>query len=239
MLPLNQNDGSADCVLLRGDCLDLMKTLGAESVDLVLTDPPYGMDYQSNRRTVTEKFNKIENDINLSWLPGLIAELSRVLRNNSAIYMFCSWHNVDVFKKEFEKHFKLKNILVWVKNNHGSGDLTGAYAPKHEFILFGHKGRSLFREGRQPDVLFADKVPGSKMVHPTEKPVALLERLIRNNSNQSDTVFDPFMGSGTTGVAALNTCRKFIGVERDEAYFDIAKTRLTSEDSNLLAEMLK
>jgi len=184
------------------------------------------MDYQSNRRTATEKFAKISNDDGLSWLDDFVTECYRVMRNDSAAYVFCSWHKVDVFKAAFERKFKLKNVIVWVKNNHGSGDLKGAYAPKHEFVLYMHKGRPLFRSGRTPDVIMADKVSGARMVHPTEKPIALLEQFIGNNSDEKNTILDPFMGSGTTGVAAKNLNRNFIGIELDETYFNIAKDRI-------------
>ena len=216
----------ADIKLMQGDCLEMMKQIPDGSVDMVLTDPPYGMDYQSNWRTATEKFRKIGNDDNLSWLDEFVDESYRVMSNDSAAYVFCSWHKVDVFKPAFERKFKLKNILVWVKNNHGSDDLKGAYAPKYEFVLYMHKGRSLFRKGRTPDVVMADKVPGSKMVHPTEKPISLLERFIQNNSDVQNNILDPFMGSGTTGVAAKNLNRDFIGIELDETYFNIAKERI-------------
>jgi len=212
--------------LMLGDCLERMKEIPDGSVDMVLTDPPYGMNYQSNRRTATDKFAKISNDAELNWLEGFVIECHRVMSDNSAAYVFCSWHKIDLFKCAFEAHFKLKNLIVWVKNNHGSGDLAGAYAPKHEFVLYMHKGRSLLRNGRTPDVIMADKVSGSKMVHPTEKPIPLLEKFILNNSDSGGTILDPFMGSGTTGVAAKNLGRSFIGIEMDEAYFDIAKGRI-------------
>jgi site-specific DNA-methyltransferase (adenine-specific) len=212
--------------LLQGDCLELMKTMSDSSVDMVLTDPPYGMDYQSNRRTATDKFKKITKDNDLGWIDDFCVELHRVMKDDSAAYVFCSWHKVDVFKAALERHFKVKNLLVWVKNNHGSGDLKGAYAPKHEFIFFVHKGRSLLRDGRRPDILEYSKVSGSNMVHPTEKPVEMLERLIKDSSDVDDRIFDPFMGSGTTGIAAKNLNRSFVGIELDEEYFRIAEERI-------------
>jgi site-specific DNA-methyltransferase (adenine-specific) len=209
-----------------GDCLEVMKNIPDGSVDMVLSDPPYGMDYQSNRRAATPKFDKIIQDTGVEWLDDFCSEIHRIMRENSAAYVFCSWHNVDLFKQAFERKFKIKNLLVWVKNNHGSGDLLGAYAPKYEFVFFLHKGRCLLRDGRRPDVLEYAKVNGSKMVHPTEKPVDLLQRFIIDASDVGDTVLDPFMGSGTTGVACVNTNRKFIGIELDEKYFEIAKKRI-------------
>ena len=149
-----------------------------------------------------------------------------MLKDNTAVYCFCSWHNIDKFKVTFEKYFKLKNIIVWVKNNHGSGDLKAGYAPKHEFILYGNKGRRIFNCKRMEDVILANKTKNK--YHPTEKPVDLLEMFINNSSNQNDIIFDGFMGSGSTGVAALNLNRNFIGMELDENYFNIAKNRIES-----------
>lgn len=208
--------------LLNGDCLELMKDIPSGSVDLVLTDPPYGMDFQSHRRK--EVYAKIKNDISLEWLDGYFAECSRILKDDTAIYCFCSWHNVDIFKKAFEKYFKLKNIIVWVKNNHGSGDLKASYAPKHEFILYGNKGRRTFYGKRMEDVIFFNKTKNEN--HPTEKPTDLLEQFINNSTEKNAVVFDGFMGSGSTGVACVNTNRDFIGIELDENYFNIAKKRI-------------
>ena len=220
--------------LMQGDCLELMQSIPDGSVDMVLTDPPYGMNYQSNRRTATDKFEKIQNDEGLGWLDEFVDECWRVMADNTAAYVFCSWHKVDIFKQAFERNFKLKNVIVWVKNNHGSGDLKGAYAPKHEFILYMHKGRSLFRNGRTTDVVMADKVSGAKMVHSTEKPVPLLENFITNNSDKSQLVLDPFMGSGSTGVACANLGRSFVGIELDADYFDIAQSRINEAKGKLL-----
>lgn len=214
------------CDLMHGDCLELMSEIEDGSVDLVLTDPPYGMSFQSNRRVTRDKFAKIANDESLEWLDAFFAKCDRVMRADTAIYTFCSWHHIDVFKRAFERRFTLKNILVWNKNNHGSGDLTGAYAPRHEFVLFGHKGRSLLREKRVPDVFDFPKIPSAKLVHPTEKNVDMLEVFVRNSSDADGVVLDPFMGSGTTGVAALQAGRRFIGIEMDAGYFDIAEARI-------------
>ena len=212
--------------LILGDCLEKMKEIESGSIDMVLTDPPYGMDFQSNRRVVKDKFNKIENDKNVDWLPEFIKECHRVMADNSAFYCFCSWHKIDIFKQEIEKTFKIKNIIVWVKNNHGSGDLKGAYAPKHEFVIYAHKGRSLFRNKRVPDVMEYPKIHSSKLQHPTEKNTDMLELFIKNNSDEGCMVLDPFMGSGTTGVACKNLSREFIGIELDKDYYEIACKRI-------------
>lgn len=205
-----------------GDCLELMKDIPDGSVDMILTDPPYGMDYQSHRRK--EVYARMEGDKSLEWLSKYFSECFRMLKDNTAIYCFCSWHNIDNFKEAFEKYFKIKNVIVWVKNNHGSGDLRAGYAPRHEFILYGNKGRRCFSGKRMDDVFFFNKTRNQN--HPTEKPVDLLETLINNSSDENAIVFDGFMGSGSTGVACINTGRNFIGIELDESYFNIAKNRI-------------
>jgi site-specific DNA-methyltransferase (adenine-specific) len=211
------------------DCLEGMAMIPGGSVDLVVTDPPYLMNYRSNRRVKNDKFNHIANDVNShDLISDYLAECYRVLKDDTAIYVFCSWHHIDFFKAEFEKHFKLKNIIVWNKNNHGSGDLKGAYAPKHEFILYGHKGRSLFREKRVPDVIDCAKIPSVKLTHPTEKPTELLEVFIRNNSDEGDVILDGFAGTGSLAVAASRNNRSFIAFELESEYVRTANQRLES-----------
>ena len=216
-----------DYKLYQGDCLEVMGGIKDKSVDLIVTDPPYLMDYQSNRRKKEDRFDKIKNDKgNYMLIQDYLEECHRIMKDNTAIYCFCSWHNIDFFKNEFEKHFKLKNILVWNKNNHGTGDLKGSYAPKHEFILFGHKGRTLLREKRIADVIDCPKISSNKLTHPTEKPQDLLEIFIKQSSDVGSIIFDGFMGTGSCGIAAKKLNRNFIGVELDEKYFNIAKDRL-------------
>ena len=225
--------------IYKGDCLVVMESIPSESVGLIVTDPPYLINYKSNFRTKTDKFDKIKNDVNShDLISNYLAECYRIMKDNTAIYCFCSWHNVDFFKQEFEKHFKLKNIIVWNKNNHGGGDLKGSYAPKHEFILFGHKGRTPLREKRIPDVIDCAKIPGMLLVHPTEKPLGLLSKFIKQSSDGGDIIFDGFMGSGSTGVACMLTDRKFIGIELDDKYFEIAENRI-KESIDKKEELLK
>ena len=216
-----------DYKLYQGDCLEVMGSIKDKSIDLIVTDPPYLMNYQSNRRKKEDRFDKIKNDKeNYMLIQDYLEECHRIMKDNTAIYCFCSWHNIDFFKREFEKYFKLKNIIVWNKNNHGTGDLKGAYAPKHEFILFGHKGRTLLREKRIPDIIDCSKVPSKKLTHPTEKPQELLEIFIKQSSDEESIIFDGFMGTGSCGIAAKKLNRKFVGIELDEKYFNIAKDRL-------------
>ena len=210
--------------LYNGDCLEVMDKLIEEGVkvDCILTDPPYGINFKSNHRK--EKYSYIENDNNLDFIKNYFSRCYALLKEDTHIYCFCSWHNIDKFKIEFEKYFKLKNIIVWEKNNTSMGDLKGSYAPKHEFILYGHKGRRLRNGFRYADIIKANRT--NNKLHPTQKPVDLLEIFIKQSTDKNDVVFDGFMGSGSTGVACANTNRQFIGIELDNNYFDIASKRI-------------
>jgi len=209
------------------DCLAGMKRIDDKSIDLIVTDPPYLINYKSNRRVKQEKFDHIKNDKNSdNLIVSYLKECSRIMKDDTAIYCFCSWHHIDLFKTEFEKHFKLKNIIVWNKNNHGSGDLKGSYAPKHEFILYGHKGRPLLKNKRISDVIDFPKISSSKLFHPNEKPVGLIDLFIKANSLENDIVFDGFSGAGSVLLSAKQLNRSFIGFELDENYFNIANKRI-------------
>ena len=208
--------------LQQGDCLELMKDIPDESVDMVLTDPPYGIDFQSGRRA--NRYEKIKGDQNLDWLDDFIDEIFRVSKNNTAHYMFCSFHHIDIFKQAIEKRFKVKNIITWVKNNASMRDLKGDFAPKTEFIIFFQKGRRLINGKRDSNVFVYNKTKNK--LHPTQKPVDMTEYMLSKFSDEGDVILDPFMGSGTTGVACVNTGRNFIGMELDRNYFKIAEERI-------------
>ena len=207
------------------DCLVAMDRLIEQDTleDCILTDPPYGRDFVSNYRK--DKYNKIANDDNCNIIRETFYRFDKILKDNSHIYCFCSWHNIDIFKVEFEKYFKLKNIIIWNKNNTSMGDLKGSYAPKYEMILFGHKGRRIRNGFRYPDVIEANRT-GNKL-HPTQKPVDLLKIFVEQSTNEGETVLDSFMGSGSTGVACLDLNRKFIGMELDSEFFNISQCRLS------------
>lgn len=208
-----------------GDCREMLGQMPSNSVDCVVTDPPYGMSYRSGRRA--EKFDAIAGDEDPELFVSVLPEIARVLRPDRHVYVFCSWHHLDTFLGQMRAHFTVKNLIVWNKNVHGSGDLKGAYAPKHEFIVFAHKGRRELTR-RIPDVIDCPKVPGGAMVHPTEKPVNLLRTLIANSTTAGETVLDPFTGGGSTGLAAAAEGRRFIGCELAPAYHAIAEARINN-----------
>ena len=214
--------------IINGDYLEVMKQMPDKCVDLVLTDPPYGMSYQSAWRTATPKFSKIEKDDDVSWFPEFIAEAYRVLKDDSHIYIFCNDYAISEFRKAMgEVGFTPKRTLVWVKNNHTSGDLEGDYGNKTEFILYAQKGRKELTGKRETNVLNFDRVADLK--HPTEKPVDICQFLIQKSSNVGDIVLDPFIGSGTTARAAADLHRNYIGIEIDPEYCKIAELRLKQQ----------
>ena len=217
--------------LLQGDCLELLKQIKDESIDMVLTDPPYGIAFQSGYRKIG--YEKIKGDQNLYWLDDFVEEIFRVSKNNTAHYMFCSFHHIDIFKQAIQKRFKVKNIITWVKNNTSMGDLKGDFAPKTEFIIFFQKGRRLINGRRDSNVFEFNKTRNE--LHPTQKPVDMTEYMLSKFSDEGNVILDPFMGSGTTGVACVNTNRNFIGMELDEDYFKIAKERIKKADRSKLA----
>jgi len=208
------------------NCKEGIKRMRDSSVDLVLCDPPYGMDYQSNYRK--EKYDKICHDDSFFLDDDFMTEVSRVLKNDRHLYFFCSFHMIDLFKQSIEKHFTFKNILIWEKNNTSMGDLFGDYAPKYEMIIYATKGKRDLRNGRDSNILKFNRTKNEN--HPTEKPVDLLEYLIVKSSEPGEVVIDFTMGSGSTGVAAKQKGRQFIGFELNEKHFNTAQERL--DDKN-------
>ena len=235
--------------LLQGDCLDLMKSIPDGSVDLVLTDPPYG--------TTQNKWDSII-DLELMW-----KEVWRVLKPNGACVLFSAQPYTSVLVSSQLKNYKYE--WVWVKNLK-TGNLNARRMPMggHETMQVFYKKPPTYnpqkrerttevksgnkynsktenygnqREvyvDRQSDLINPDTVikdikcvhNSSGKVHPTQKPVELMEYLVKTYTNESETVLDFTMGSGTTGVACINTDRKFIGIELDETYYNIAKERI-------------
>ena len=152
------------------------------------------------------------------------SECFRLAKNNTAHYCFCSFHKIDLFKQSLQKYFIIKNILVWEKNNTSMGDLKGDFAPKHELIIFFQKGRKEINGSRDPNIFKFNKT-GNKL-HPTQKPLDMFEYLIKKFSNENDIIFDAFAGSGTTAIAAINTNRKWVCIEKEKEYYDIAIKRI-------------
>ena len=204
------------------DCVEGMaERLDDDSVDCVITDPPYGIDFQSSHRYAQPDFDKIDADESVEEAVALFedvcSEVHRTLRDGGHFYAFTRWDVYPAFKAAVEQQFEVKNCLVWRKHNWGMGDLDGAYAPAHEFIIFATKGEGRpLQDGRPPDVLEHGQNHSADYEHPTEKPVSLIAELLENSTAKGDTVLDPFMGSGTTAVAAIQNDRDYVGFEIDE-----------------------
>lgn len=209
--------------LYKGDCLEIMQDIPSKSIDCILTDSPYGFGYQSNMKK--NKDMPMFYDRNTAWLNEWLSKAYRVLRDNGHLYMFAPVQKIDEFKQKIENFFIIKNLLVWDKGGFGMGDLYGQYAPSYEFIIFAVKeqGRKLNGK-RERDVLHFKK--SNYKYHMAEKPVDLLEYLICKSTDVGDIVLDPFMGSGSAGVACKNTNRNFIGIELNDGYFEIARERI-------------
>jgi len=211
------------------DCLDGMKQLEDNSIDLIVTDPPYGINYQSNMRK--KKFDKIVQDDNLNWLEPTFSEFYHILNSTGALYCFTRWDKFEDFKESIAKVFKIKSVIVWDKLSGGMGDLNGAYAPSYEICIFAVKEKHELRGKRPKDLIRCGRE--IEYLHPTQKPIKLIEKLIKTSSDENDTVFDPFMGSGTTAVACKKLNRRFIGFEISKEYCDIAEKRLANAPERL------
>lgn len=210
------------------DCISGMPNIPDKYVDLIVTDPPYLINYKTGYRKDKEhRFNKvILNDNNEQLIKDYIKECYRILKNDKAMYLFCSASKVDFFKQELEKYFEIKNMIIWVKNNHTAGDLTAAFGRKYEIIFLVNKGKCEFNGKRETDVWQFDRVAGDSLIHQNQKPIELIKKCIIKHSNVGELVFDGFMGSGTTAAAALDTDRKFIGFELDEGYYKVCLERI-------------
>ena len=207
-----------------GDCLDIMPMLPAGSVDMVITDPLYGMGFQSNRSKRGPRHKKIVSDDSVD--PRWIKPCYDLMAGDGGLIMFCDWKTSCEWRYHLEKAgFKVVSQAIWDREHHGMGDLTGAFAPMHDVIWYATKGRRTWKNGRPKSVLRHKRPsPSADNGHPTCKPVGLMEDLCRYTGR--GLVLDPFMGSGTTGVACVNTGRKFIGIEMDAKYFEIAQRRI-------------
>lgn len=221
------------------DCLIGMHHIADKSVDLVLTDPPYGINFNSNRsndKSYRHKLKSVDGILNdekdnNEFLSNVIDELFRVLKDDTHLYWFTRWDKVVEHKPMLkDAGFNVKNNIIWIKNNWSMGDLKGSYAGQYECILFCHKGRRELNKvngkKRHADILQFDRVAGNGLLHSHQKPTGLLELLINKSSNEGDIVLDPFMGSGSTAVSCINTNRQYIGFEMDKDYWQVANERI-------------
>jgi len=231
------------CQLIHGDCLDVMDDLIRKGVqvDLIVTDPPYLINYKSGfRKDKTHDFcSPIKGDDDEGLIKAYIKKCYDLLKDDSAMYMFCSSTKVDVFKRELEKYFKVKNMIIWKKNGHTVGDLKAAFGRTYEIMFLVNKGRKFFNGKRITDFWEFKRVSPKIQIHQNQKPIELIELAIEKHSNEGDIVFDGFMGSGTTGVAAKQLNRNFIGIEIEDKYFHMAIDRIHQETNPIGAVIIE
>lgn len=207
--------------LQHGDALALMKQIPSESIDSIITDPPYGLFDEDWDRPVK-----------LTW----IYEAARLLKPSGAFYCFWSCMKIPELQQFVEGCLKLRNIIVWHYANSWRKRSDDQYSTTWEAVFYAVKDkgkpfkREEFSKAAQDVQIIA--IPQSNFLgskekkHPFQKPVELLEIFVRNSTNEGQVVLDPFMGSGATGIAALRNDRKFIGIEKDKDFFELAKKRI-------------
>lgn len=222
------------------DATKFLKALGNETVDLIVTDPPYSsLDKHRAVGTTTRLhadgwFPTVRNSYFDEWFK----EAYRVLVDDAHLYFFCDQETAfgipgddGAVARGRAAGFTFWKALIWDKQKMGMGY---HYRARHEFILFFEKGKRKLNDLGIPDVLSCDRVRGE---YPTQKPVGLLGTLICQSSSVGDIVVDPFMGSGSTGVAALHHHRHFLGADVQRAALDLAERNL-SEVTQRIAEGL-
>jgi site-specific DNA-methyltransferase (adenine-specific) len=227
--------GERKWCVVTGDCLAVLPTLPPGSVDAVVTDPPYGMSYQSNRSEDGPRFDEIANDTApfVWWLLGAAS----ALRDGGVIVCFCRWDTAEAFRLAMVwAGLKISGQVVWDRGVHGMGDLNGSPAPRHDTIWIATKGRYTFPGRRPVSVVRHNRVAAEAMRHPNEKPIALMLELVRDYTAENALVVDPFVGSGSTAEAAVKLARRFIGTELSEGYANMARRRIADAANHLFAE---
>ena len=217
--------------LINDNCLKAFKNIEGGSIDCIIADPPYLMNYKTNyRKNKNHDFCKpIYGDDDEEVIHSFIKESYRVLKNNTAMYMFCNSNKIDFFKREIEDAgFKIKNIIVWVKNNWTAGDLQASFGKQYEFIILANKGRCKFNGKRLSDVWEFPRVVGSKQLHQNQKPLDLIKLCIKKHTNEGDLILDPFMGVGTVGLACKELERSYIGIEINKNYYEISNNLINN-----------
>jgi site-specific DNA-methyltransferase (adenine-specific) len=225
--------------LYNGDCLEFMRTLPDKSVDAVVTDPPYGIAFQSNGAKV-KRYNVIHGDNDFDITPYFL-EMVRLVKDGGAIYLYCRW---DI-AYEWQKVISPDSQIIIPRGRVGMGDLDN-YADEYEVILFKRIGDHAINATslKIPNNSHAKNPPKFKVrignlwselvsneaweraKHPTQKTVASYAKMVQVSTVAGEKVFDPFMGSGSSGVACVQLGRNFIGCEIESKYFNVAEKRI-------------
>ena len=227
--------------LMHGDCLELMRIIPSGSVDMILTDPPYcsggNLEAQKNTKAqglraatvAADDFHWFASDnmgsAGLVWLlRSMMIEAARILRPNRSAFIFTDWRMVPHLGPGLESSgLRWRNQIIWDKGNAGLGL---GFKPAYEVILEFCNGTPEYQVKDGQNVIRAKRLNGMQKVHNAQKPVNLLREIIRVSAPRGGVILDPFMGSGSTGVAAAEGGYGFIGIERDLTHFATAQRRL-------------
>lgn len=212
-----------------GDCLELMKDIPDQSINLVLTDPPYNIARSNNFNTMGRAgldFGAWDKNADIF---SYIKECSRILNKNGSLIIFNAWANLGDIAKFAESYkFVTKDMLRLEKSNPMPRNRDRRYITDYECAIWFTMPNAKWTFNRQDDNYQRPKFVCSidRGLHPTQKPLKLMEDIIKIHSNPSDIIVDCFAGSGTTLIAAKNLNRQFIGIEKEKEYYDIAVRRL-------------
>lgn len=229
------------------DCLEGLAEIPDNSVDCIITDPPYflsmghaggtdlkGLKTKSDMMASNRAFGDLA--IAKPFYRQLFQEYARVLKPEGAFYFFTDWRGYAFYFPIINAELPVRNLIVWDKKS-GPGSY---YTFAHEFIIFGTAASKLLNKGgtnvwRMAAFSSGAKKTNGEKVHPTQKPVELIAKMIEDATEPGAVVLDTFMGSGTTAVACLRTGRNYIGFEQNERYHAIAQGRIAEEIDSLLA----
>ena len=220
------------------DCLEGLKQVPDKSVDLIATDPPYFLSMghagcnENAKSSGMLRSNRTFGDLAIAkpFYQTLFREFDRVLKDEGSFYFFTDWRGYAFYFPLMAAELPVRNLIVWDKKS-GPGSY---YTFSHELIIYGTKSSKLLHKGctnvwRYPAFCSGAKATNGEKVHPTQKPVELITKMIEDSTNPGAVVLDTFMGSGTTAIACIRTGRNFIGFELDEMYHSIAQKRIERE----------
>jgi DNA modification methylase len=218
--------------LLCGDSTDsdqVAKLMNGQKADMVFTDPPYGVSYQSNMRTKSEKFDILKNDevFITDWIHNL------PLYSNGFVFIWTSWKVVKQWIEFLEPLGEMTNMIIWDKGGGGMGDLKGTFSSDFEIALVYNREANIIGK-RLGSVWNINKDGASKYLHPTQKPVELASMAIENTLETNKIVLDLFLGSGTTMVSSQQLKRKCYGMELDPKYCQVIVERMKKLDPTLV-----
>lgn len=226
--------------LLQGDCLELLATIPNESVDLIVTDPPYQIDNTKagGNSKLAKSIQKMNNEIEAANICDgfnlkVLEEMVRVMKKINC-YIWCNAKQIPMYLDYFVKQRGCTfDVLVWVKTN-ATPLFNNKYLTDKEYCLYFRRGgycNPMDYESAKTAYFQPLNTKDKKVyLHPTIKPLNIISTLIKNSSKEGDVVLDPFMGSGTTGVACARLNRQFIGMEINPEYFKMAELRIGLEN---------